>query len=169
MVWPFHANSSPVKQNEDKIEEQVIQELPKDLGDFLKAKNRERFRFKDDTVDEDFGSFKKFYNPNTISKTNCAEFEQAIMDCFDKGSTKEKLSMCKDQTTRLTKCLGFQKIVINKLGVDQIESKDKFYKIEQVADDIGLKWESKVEDPNILPQEILDDIYEKRDEIWKES
>lgn len=169
MVWPFSNKKTVVNtRSEEKAEEELLKELPEDLGQFLKFKSREQTRLIDKNPDEDYQHFKDLNPSKNIAVSNCADYHVALMNCLSNGSTGDKLTMCSSHSNAFQNCYKFQKNIIVKLGIENVESEKKYREIERGADDIGIKWfSSKVDEPESLSQTALIEVYDKRDEIWK--
>lgn len=169
MVWPFSKQNAVIDtKGEQRAEDELLKELPDDLGQFLKFKSREKVRLVDNNPDTDYHQFSKENPIRDIAVSNCADYHMALMNCLSSGSVADKLSMCNTHSNAFQNCFKFQKNIILKLGIESAESEKKYREIERVADDIGIEWfSSKVEDPEALSQSALTDIYDKRDQIWK--
>lgn len=168
MVWPFSQNKETANvKSSKKAEVELMKELPDDLASFFQFKNRERFDFKENERDPDFERHKQANPVKSIPLNNCADFQLAIMDCLSNGSQVEKLGMCREQSDQFQNCIKFQKSLLTKLGLEAVRTVDKYDKIERGADELGLKWLGRVKDAETFPEDVLNDIYDKRDEIWK--
>jgi len=168
MVWPFVQEKEKISPKAEKqTEEELMKELPEGLGSFLKLKNHEYFTFKEKDQDPNFDEYKRSNTLNSIYLTNCADFQQAYMNCISNGPTMERMTMCQEKNKQFQSCLKFQKNVLSKLGIEETQSIQRYQDIERAGDDLGIKWVEKVEDPEKLPIEVMEDVYDKRNEIWK--
>ncbi len=75
--------------------------------------------------------------------------------------------MCNKESKRYQDCFKLQRNLLLKLGIEHANSIEKYDKIERAADDIGVQWFEEVKDPDVIPDKVLEHVYDKRDEIWK--
>jgi hypothetical protein len=158
--------------DEAQRERELLQELPSSLANFYQSESRQsHFRFTDAPLslsdEQRFREFSKGKGESELAAINCADYQMEFVNCITNGPWRDRVNGCDLENRRNVKCLKLQKMLFFELGLRYTKDIDKFEKIADSADKLGLNLFEKFDEAKPLGAEILSEIYDEREKVWK--
>lgn len=100
---------------------------------------------------------------------NCADIQSAFMECIQSGPWKERLMGCDKWSKKVQSCVQMQTELLSQLGLEKAQSIQTYKQISSAADTLCMKWLDEYAVQNKMSPEILNDVYDQRDAIWRKD
>lgn len=178
MWWPFGTG--------DKDTKELKKELPSELQSFFEKANPQTHKSsagensaKDSIVDRilarehheyshDFDAYKREELLKKVTGINCAEIQQAVVDCYQ-GWSFLSSNHCTDEIRRTTKCMDVQNKALRQLRYESCYNKPQCEQIRILVDmlfvnNFGQYGESMNEETEKKFENEVDSMF---DRVWK--
>lgn len=169
-----HRHTHQISEDERHKELQLLNELTPQLRQFYALESRSHHPFEETVSEEQKAEFQVFRkdpanSEKELSQMNCSEYQLRYLRCLTADKTSQ-LIKCSEDSKTVEKCLAFQKQMFYKLGLRYTKNIEKFNKITDTADELGVKWMNRVKNSEHgLDEVVLKSVYDARDYIWSKD